>query len=161
MGAKVSVPPPTCRVPDDVAADMRARLDCPLVWWGDLEYERLRRRAVEHGDDRPHCIARPATPEQRRQLLALLHARVWQWDEAVELPLAARNAFLSSYMHQQRLSRTVEGPFPHGFSRADLDAEIDLRPFTDAAPFMVGELMPLARVYQQRPRTLTSCERLS
>jgi len=68
----------------------------------------------------------------RRQLLALLHARAWRFDAAKELEEAARATFLSSYVHQKELEAAVDGPF----TEAELAAEIDLRPFIDAAPFM-------------------------
>jgi hypothetical protein len=76
MGGKVSVSrDPSERVPDDVEQDMRARFDF-LVWWGELEYPRLRRRAIEDGADWPHCIARPVTPGQLTALLRVVNTRV-------------------------------------------------------------------------------------
>lgn len=82
----------------------------------------------------------------RRQLLALLHERVWEPQKRHEqLPASTRERFLSSFNAQEQLeldSSRLE------LSPGDLDAIIDLRPFYDASPFTAYELMPLVRVFK-------------
>jgi hypothetical protein len=65
-------------------------------------------------------------------------------DQSKELPAVVRTTFLSSYLSAERLDAAANT----SYTPTQLSALVDLRPFTDAAPFMVGELMPLPRVYR-------------
>ncbi len=81
----------------------------------------------------------------RRQLLALLHGRVWELPEGETPPPALRIRFLTSFVNMDQLEADVATLC---LEQADLKANVDLRPYIDAAPFMATTLMPLPRVYR-------------
>ena len=82
----------------------------------------------------------------RRQLLVLLHQRVWEAQVKREsLPRKTRELFLNSFHNQTNLeneSADLE------LSAEDLEQLVDLRSFYDASPFFANELMPLQRVFK-------------
>ena len=81
----------------------------------------------------------------RRQLLLMLHHRVWELQERGEpLPKHVRHEFLDVTRTSDRTLR----PGALGLSEADKQRTIDLRPFMDPCPIVVNELMPLRRVYK-------------
>ena len=81
----------------------------------------------------------------RRQLLALLHERVWESQLRKE-PISeqTRERFLSSFDSLKSLE-ALAGSLE--LSLEDLNGTVDLRPFYDASPFTATELMPLGRVF--------------
>jgi len=95
----------------------------------------------------------------RRQLLVLLHERVWEAQAKGEwMAKESRNRFVdcrgrwmekethSAYVDE--LTHTNEVIAALKLSDADKAATIDLRPFMDPSPYVVNELMQLRRVYR-------------
>jgi CBS domain-containing protein len=82
----------------------------------------------------------------RRQLLVLLHERVWELQaQGKWLGKRSRDLFIDSHF---ALSSEVLVSISRSLSPEDRDASLDLRPFMDPSPYVVNELMPLRRVYR-------------
>ena len=77
----------------------------------------------------------------RRQLLVLLECRVWH---VVDFRLAdsrMKAKFVASFANVKEDISVV-------LTREDTDALVDLRPYIDPCPFIIGELMPLNRAHR-------------
>ena len=70
---------------------------------------------------------------------------MWELPEGETPPPALRIRFLTSFVNMDQLEADVATLC---LEQADLKANVDLRPYIDAAPFMATTLMPLPRVYR-------------
>jgi len=95
----------------------------------------------------------------RRQLLVLLHERVWELQaEGKWINKQSRDLFVDcrgQWMKQEsqkryvdELTHTMDVIASLNLTDADKAAAIDLRPFMDPSPYVVNELMTLRRVYR-------------
>jgi chloride channel 7 len=80
----------------------------------------------------------------RRQLLVILHERVWelQGKPGFTLSPSSRNHFVDSAFASPVELLSLQ------LGKEEKEALIDLRPFMDPSPYVVTELMPLRRVYR-------------
>ena len=83
----------------------------------------------------------------RRQLMLVLHHRVWEAQERGE-PLSAEVRRTILEATRVPASKLQPAQVALGLSDADRARRVDLRPFLDPCPFVVNELMPLRRVYK-------------
>ena len=86
----------------------------------------------------------------RRQLLVLLHERVWESQlRGEKLKDAVKERFITSFFVMSQMEIRTEVTRLHmKLTDDELSMPIDLRSFYDPAPFTVGILAPLSRVYR-------------